>query len=92
MSHDRHQSYRTDVGAFAAHVAACDYLEPCLLCSINIVWDEFKLHYFFLDRMTPSLYTKCFGELRLSWNGKYEHVYAREVLTVIIHCNEMREC
>ena len=41
LSHNTHQSNRSDVSAFAAHVTASNDLESCLLTSVDIVWDKF---------------------------------------------------
>ena len=66
LSHNCHQSHGSDISALATHVATSDDLEPRLLRSIDIVGDEFALHDFLFDRVSPGLDSKRIGELRLS--------------------------
>jgi hypothetical protein len=67
LCHDRHQCNGTDVSAFTTHVAACNYLESCLLGSVDIIGYKSSLHYSLFDGVSPGLNGKCFCELWSSY-------------------------
>jgi hypothetical protein len=65
LSHDHHQSHRSDVSTLPTHVASCDDLEARLLSRVNIIGYEFGLHNFLLDRVPALLDSQSICELWL---------------------------
>lgn len=49
LSHDCHQSYRSNVSTLPTHVTSRDDLEACLLGGIHVIGYEFGLHNLPLD-------------------------------------------